>query len=217
MKSLCRLPNTVADDMLHAELERLPIEHDWLLLSLNFWNSLCKLPMGSLHRDVLQDSMWVADSGLVEGRLYGNFTTGLRQAAAAVGFHLPAGGGTLQRLDTAAARQSIRETQLRKWQQLDLCPRTCSSSAALCSYWRWFARSNSSSGSGSARDLYRQQLSPSRLRRFLRFRLSCTLLPVITGRRLRVASRRMDRHCQHSSLGLAGDQRHIVFSVRPFL
>ena len=211
LKTLCRLPNTVADDMLHEELERLPIENEWLLLSVNFWNSLCKLPLGSLHRDVLQDNLWVADSELVERRRHGNFTTGLRQAAAAVGLQLPAGGGGPERVGTAAVQRSIWDTQQQRWQQLDICPRTCTSSSVLCSYWRWFARSNTNARRGSARELYRQRLSPSRLRRFLRFRLSCTLLPVMTGRRRATPSRRMDRHCNQCDLGIVGDQRHVVF------
>ena len=77
-----------------------------------------------------------------------------------------------------------------------------------CNYWRWFARANMPHRR-SARTLYHSQLSPTRLRRYMRFRLSCTPLPVVQGRRNAVP--RMQRHCHQCNLMLMGDQRHVVF------
>ena len=209
LKAICGLPKSVADDMLHAELERLPIEHEWLFRSLNFNNRLCQMPAGSLHSDLLRDNVWIADSDLVGGRRTpGNFTTGLRAAAAAAGAQLPRGNGDLRKADTAAVRQAIQDAQQQRWQQLDICPRTCTDAAMHCNYWRWFARANMPHRR-SARTLYHSQLSPTRLRRYMRFRLSCTPLPVVQGRRNAVP--RMQRHCHQCNLMLMGDQRHVVF------
>ena len=100
--------------------------------------------------------------------------------------------------------QQQRRQELRG---LELCPRTCTSATVRCTYWRWFSRT---SAQQLSLQLYRQRASPTQLRRYLRFRLSCTALPVVEGRRVNRVLRHL-RLCQHCNMGAMGDQRHVVF------
>ena len=219
MKILCRLPSRVPDDFVHAELDCAPIEHDWLVSAVKFWNKISQMPANSLHRDVLLDNLWVASSSLVQGRARtrGNSTTGLWAVLEAAGQPMMTGATELQPLDVKHLLSNLDMAQRQRWQQLDICPRTCpTDSATHCTYWRWFARNNHSPGQRTTRTLYYNNISATKMRRYMRFRLSQTLLPVVVGRRAVPAVPRLMRHCQKCTMRRVGDQQHVVFEC-PFV
>jgi len=57
--------------------------------------------------------------------------------------------------------------------------------------------------------IFRQRHSPRRIGNYLRFRLGCSTLPVVMGRR--DSTPRHQRHCQQCGTAAVGDERHLVF------
>jgi len=95
----------------------------------------------------------------------------------------------------------------RAWEALSVCPRTCQSEgAAKCTYRRWFARTPRQQ---ERLQIFRQRHSPRQIGIYVRFRLGCSTLPVVMGRRY--STPRHLRHCQRCGTAAVGDERHLVF------
>lgn len=207
IKQICGLPASVDTSAMLAELNRAPLPHRWLSQSLGFWNSICEQPEGSLHRDLLADNQWEAVH-FGSTRAGRNFAWGLRRACQEAGYQMQLSATRIAPVDADCVLALCQHQQLQQQLHgLDLCPRTCTSATVRCTYRRWFARTTAQQQS---LQLYRQRSSPTQLRRYLRFRLSCTRLPVVEGRRGAVVPRHL-RLCQQCSMGAMGDQRHVVF------
>ena len=173
------------------------------------FNSICRLPDGSLHKDILLDNQLDA-ARCPPGRRKGNWSTGLMAAAATIGLQLPTSASGLHAISKAAIQQSVAQQQREQWDGLHICPRTCPGAGAVrCTYLRWFARFGRAAKK-PGRDLYHQPIPASHIRHYLRFRMSCSLLPVVVGRRRRGALPRLQRHCTDCTLGIVGDQRHLL-------
>ena len=86
-------------------------------------------------------------------------------------------------------------------------PRTClTEGAAKCTYWRWFSRTPRQQ---VHLRIFRQRHSARRIGSYLRFRLGCSTLPVVLGRRDHTPRHR--RHCQQRDAAVVGDERHMIF------
>ena len=87
-------------------------------------------------------------------------------------------------------------------------PRTVPSARAkLCTYDNWFQSFSSSN------PYFILPVSRTRMKRFLRFRLSSHTLPIETGRRARPMIRRTDRLCPHCSGRGMGDETFIMKGI----
>jgi hypothetical protein len=201
IKQICRLPPTVANQPLLWELDRQPIERQWLRQCLNFWNRLCDLPAGSLHKDLLMDSQLEAIH--YHGR---SFAWCIREACLTLGVQLVLSDEAAAKVSLAAIEAGWRAQDRRHFDSVEISPRSCGQQAARCTFWRWFARTPAET---KQLQPYRQQISPRRLRQYLRFRLSCSEVPVVSGRRTGVP--RGQRACQLCGSGAVGDERHMVF------
>ncbi len=185
-----------------AELGRADIEARWLAHSLRFWNSLCAQPRDGLHYQLLLDAQ---SEVLVAGTR--NWVWGLRQACRRVGFELPLSLQRARPVDVLHVMDLQAAQQQRAWEALSVCPRTCQSEgAAKCTYWRWFSRTPQQQ---ERLGIFRQRHSARRIGIYLRFRLGCSDLPVVMGRRDGTA--RHMRRCQRCSDAAVGDERHMVF------
>jgi len=88
-----------------------------------------------------------------------------------------------------------------------VCPRTCrTEGAAKCTYWRWSSRTPRQQ---VHLRIFRQRHSARRIGSYLRFRLGCSTLPVVMGRRDHTPRHR--RHCQQCDAAVVGDKRHMIF------
>ena len=201
IKQICRLPPTVANQPLLWELNRQPIERQWLRQCLNFWNRLCDLPAGSLHKDLLMDSQLEAIH--YHGR---SFAWCIREACLTLGVQLVLSDEAAAKVSLAAIEAGWRAQDRRHFDSVEISPRSCGQQAARCTFWRWFARTPAET---KQMQPYRQQISPRRLRRYLWFRLSCSEIPVVLGRRTGVP--RGQRACRLCGSGAVGDERHMVF------
>ena len=187
IKDICGLPNGVCTDALMKELGRSDIETRWLFANLRFWNNLCAQPAGSLHFELLMDAQCEA---LLAGTK--NWVTGLRKACRRVGFVMPLSTERAYSVDIGSVMKLHARQLQQAWEGLGVCPRSCpSQGAAKCKYERWMARTPRQE---RHLRIFRQRQSWRRMKMYLRFRLGCSLLPVVVGQRNGTA--RQMRYCQ---------------------
>jgi len=106
-----------------------------------------------------------------------------------------------QRVDVQHVMDLDAAQRRRAWEALGVCPRTCQSEgAAKCTCWRCFARTPRQQ---ERLQIFRQRSSPQRIGNYLRFRLGCSTLPVVMGRR--DSTPRHLRHCQQCGTVAVGD------------
>jgi len=120
----------------------------------------------------------------------------------AAGYQLVLSTRRAQRVDVRHVMDLEAAQRRRAWEALSVCPRTCQSEgAAKCTYRRWFARTPRQQ---ERLQIFRQRHSPRRIGNYLRFRLGCSTLPVVMGRR--DSAPRHLRHCQQCGTAAVGDE-----------
>ncbi len=88
-------------------------------------------------------------------------------------------------------------------------PRTCrSQGAAICTYLRWFRRTDGQQGHRLRAGVFGHASTSKRAHELLRFRLGCHTLPSVAGRRAGIP--RSERLCPLCMRGV-GDEKHLVF------
>ena len=91
---------------------------------------------------------------------------------------------------------------------VDTCPRTCSSEGAMvCTYRRWFLREPGQSG----RPFFQLPANARKITQLMRFRLGCHGLPSDVGRHRADPLPRHERLCTRCQDG-RGDEKHMVFA-----
>ena len=115
-----------------------------------------------------------------------------------------------QRIELIRVLELLAKHAEDKWQDLDVCPRTCpSNGASLVKYLRWFAPPNQV----PPRTYLALHLGVMKSRTVLRFRLGAAKRPINAPSR-----DRQDRTCRCCQLGALGDERHLLLegpAMRP--
>ena len=123
-----------------------------------------------------------------------------------IGITLPTQTCSIPSIDIAHVVQNLEHQSLQEWNGLSANPRTAPSlNAKLCTYVNWFRLPDASN------PYFLLPVSRSRMKRFLRFRVSSHSLPIETGRRVRPQIPRSARVCCHCSSQAVGDENHLVF------
>jgi hypothetical protein len=180
------------------EIPLKPLEHVWLLRSVQFYNSLCDLPVDNLYRQI------AATSCVLKHKF--SWATGLATHLLSIGVPLPGGGVTLNMEPVAI--KSVQESLAAQ-----LTARHQFRSGRGLTYALHFARTLAS----QKRSILRLRLPAKHVRRFLNFRIGHHQLAVdrlcyyqgVDGTRQKIP--RSQRLCTDCDLGVVGDERHFLF------
>ena len=158
--------------MLLAELCLLPLQVFWWRQTLQFWNNLAALPVGSFYHTVCLDNLTDAFGG---GAC--NMASFLAGCLHSVSYNMLCVCGVIPILDVDDI-VGVSTTQLQDMGNGALyCPRVAPTWGVVsCAYEQWF-RPHS-----LCRCYCHLPVSGRRMRRFLQFRLGCHGLPIATGR-----------------------------------
>jgi hypothetical protein len=179
-----------------------PLPHIWWQRMVKFWNRLAELPASSLHKQAALDDCWDAIVGHVKNWAY-SFITGLRS----LGYEFLIRCDMMEPVDLPRVLELLKDRDSQRWQNLDVCPRTCpSANAQLCTYERWFAQPQTLR---RVCPLLQLPVSAGCLRTLLRFRMGCHGLPNDVGRRRGIP--RMQRSCTRCDMPGIADERHLIF------
>ena len=198
IKRTCGVSVTIPTPIVMAELQARPIEHAYWRRILQFWNELGSLPEHDVYHRMLLDNLKDAISQNVHNWSY-ELITGARK----MGFDFPIRCDALERIDIGEFQEFLDCRDGKLWENLDVCPRTCTDRVRMCTYYRWFARPVIGKGS-----FLRIPLSARDMRRVLGFRMGCHKLPVEVGRRQNIP--RHQRVCDRCNSGAVGDERHLL-------
>ncbi len=113
-------------------------------------------------------------------------------------------------IDTNTVIAGLEHQACLSWNNSSSNPRTPTKNAKLCTWHNWFRPFNTSN------PYFLLPVSGKRMKRFLRFRLSCHSLPIETGRHHRPPIPRSSRLCPHCPLASVGDEYHLVFECPIF-
>ena len=202
MRRWCRLRANVAVWAIYAELGRLPLHYFWWREIIRFWNSIVDLPEDSIWRDIMLDNLADQDSrrqnwsGQVKA-----FLSGIGCSSGPLGLERISGDEVLQCL--------LRRYDC-VWGALGRFPRVVTSQVSLTTYYRWMRCGEWLDRPGylSLRLGHRQTYT------FVRFKLGCHRLAIVTGRWHGVP--RADRLCLRCDVGALDDERHLVFECSAF-
>ena len=193
--------------VLFRELGVRPLPHIWWQRMVKFWNRLAELPASSLHKQAALDDCWDAIVGHVRNWAY-SFITGLRS----LGYEFLIRCDMMEPVDLPRVLELLKDRDSQRWQNLDVCPRTCpSANAQLCTYERWFAQPQTLR---PMCPLLQLPVSAGCLRTLLRFRMGCHGLPNDVGRRRGIP--RMQRSCTRCAMPGIADERHLIFECVAF-
>ena len=202
LRTICRLLPSTPRKLLLAELGLLPLQVFWWRQTLQFWNSLAGLPVGSLYHTVCLDNLTDAFQG---GAC--NMASSLAACLHSVGFEMPRVHDVVPLLDVDGVVEALTERLQSTGTGSLYCPRAAPTQGVVsCTYEQWFRPY-------SPRRRYCQlPVSGRRMQRFLQFRLGCHGLPIATGR-LAGAGHvdRANRVCLACNSGAIGDEKHMVF------
>ena len=202
MRRWCRLRQNVPVWAIYAELGRLPLHYFWWREVLRLWNAIVALPQDSVWREIMEDNLasqscrrknW---SGQVSAFLSGiGFCTGPLQ---------------LGMLDVDEVLDCLLRRYSSVWEPLPRYPRLAESQVALTTYRRWMSREDWLDRPGY---LF-LHLSHRQAYMFVRFKLGCHGLAIVTGRWQGV--QRSLRICQRCHMSALDDERHLVFECPVF-
>ena len=202
LRTICRLLPSTPRKLLLAELGLLPLQVFWWRQTLQFWNSLAGLPIGSLYHTVCLDNLTDAFQG---GAC--NMASSLAACLHSVGFEMPRVHDVVPLLDVDGVVEALTERLQSTGTGSLYCPRAAPTQGVVsCTYEQWFRPY-------SPRGRYCQlPVSGRRMQRFLQFRLGCHGLLIATGR-LAGAGHvdRANRVCLACNSGAIGDEKHMVF------
>ena len=202
LRTICRLAPSTPGRLLLTELGLLPLQVFWWRRTLQFWNGLAGLPVGSLYHTVCLDNLTDAFQGGTD-----NLANSLAACLRSVGFEMPRVHDVVPLLDVDGVLEALTARLQSTGSGSLYCPRAAPTQGVVsCTYEQWFKPY-------SPRRRYCQLLvSGRRMRRFLQFRLGCHGLPIATGR-LAGAGHvgRADRVCLACNSGGVGDEKHMIF------
>ena len=184
------------------------IDDDIVLASktIAFWHASASAQASCLHRLVLTDNLQDASLHSVH-----NFSWSVSHCLCSVGYHLPTQVQSIPVIDTNTVIAGLEHQASLSWNNLSSNPRTApTKNAKLCTWHNWFRPFNTSN------PYFLLPVSGKRMKRFLRFRLSCHSLPIETGRHHRPPIPRSSRLCPHCPLASVGDEYHLVFECPIF-
>ena len=181
----------------------LPLQVFWWRQTLQFWNGLAGLPIGSLYDTVCLDNLTDAFQGGID-----NLANSLAACLHSMGFEMPRVHDVVPLLDVDGVVEALTVRLQSTGSGSLYCPRAAPTHGVVsCTYEQWFKPY-------SPRRRYCQlPFSGRRMQRFLQFRLGCHGLPIATGR-LAGAGHvgRADRVCLAcDSGGGVGDEKHMIF------
>jgi hypothetical protein len=202
LRTICRLLPSTPRKLLLTELGLLPLQVSWWRQTLQFWNSLAGLPVGSLYHTVCLDNLADAFQG---GTC--NMASSLATCLHSVGFEMPRVHDVVPLLDVDGVVEALTARLQSTGSSRLHCPRAAPTQGVVsCTYEQWFKPY-------SLRRRYCQlPVSGRRMQRFLQFRLGCHGLPIATGR-LAGADHvdRANRVCLACNSGAIGDEKHLIF------
>ena len=176
------------------------MQSNWWRQTLQFWNSLAALPVGSLYHTVCLDNLTDAFQG---GAC--NMASSLATCLHTIGFELPRVIDVVPLFDVDGVVDALTERLTCVGPGRVYCPRVAPSQG-VCTYEQWFRPV-------SPRRRYCQlPVSGRRMQRFLKFRLGCHALPIATGRL--AGSGHVDRAhrvCLACNSRAVGDEKHMIF------
>ena len=202
MRRWCRLRQNVPVWAIYAELGRLPLHYFWWREVLRLWNAIVSLPEGTVWRDILQDNL--ADQACRRKNWSGQVHAFL------VGIGFLSGPLQLRTLDVGEVLKCLLGRYASVWDSLPSYPRLAVDRVALTTYHRWMHRDEWLDRPGYL-DL---RLSHRRTYLFVRFKLGCHDLAIVTGRWHGVP--RPERICSRCDLSALDDERHLVFECPMF-
>ena len=136
LKQIAGVRTVVPAAVLFRDLGVRPLPHIWWQRMVKFWICLAELPASSVHGQACLDDCWDAVVGHVKNWAY-CFITGLRF----LGYELLIRCDMMEPVGLPRMLELLEDRALQRWQNLDVCPRTCPSAIAqLCTYEQWFAQ-----------------------------------------------------------------------------
>jgi len=137
-----------------------------------------------------------------------NFSCSVSHCLRSVGYHLPTQVQSIPVIDVNTVIAGLEHQASLSWSNLSSNPRTAPTrKAKLCTCHNWFRPFNTSN------PYFLLPVSGKRMKRSLRFRLSCHSLPVETGRHHRPPIPRSSRLCPHCPLSSDGDELHYIRNI----
>ncbi len=158
-----------------------------------------------LHRQIAIDD--IADAVRSGVR---NWAWSIWRNLADIGYVLEWREGHMPSVRVDTVLHMLRGARRARCQAVDICPRTAPSDGVMmCTYMRWFAGPAVLQSSRCRGQILGVPVRARQMRKFIRFRLGCHELPVEMGRRAGVLRR--NRLCTRCSMGLVGDEKHMIF------
>ena len=200
VRTICRLLLSTPRRLLLTELGLLPLQVFWWRQTLQFWNSLAVLPVGSLYHTVCLDSLTDAFQG---GAC--NMASSLAACLRSMGFEMPRVHDGLPLLDVDGVVKALTGRLQGTGSGSLYCPHAAPTQGVVsCTYEQWFKPH------GPRRRYCQLPISGRRMQRF--WQLGCHGLPIATGR-LAGAGHvdRANRICLACNSGVIGDEMHMIF------
>ena len=204
LRRICAVKFNTPSAMLLTELGLSSSKVFWWRHTLEFFNKLATNPAGSLFHLVLLDNQHDAFRQGVN-----NFCGSVAKGLASVGYKMSNDSGVAAVLDVSAIMKLLH-TQLQGVNNFHLySPRAAPSVGVVsCTYHHWFQPYS------KHRRYYQLPVSGRRMQRFLQFRLSSHLLPIVTGRFAGQHVPRADMVCSHCAGRSVANEMHVVFECR---
>ena len=200
---MCGVSQSTSNDALLNELNLSKLKRFWCKQSIQFWNGLLSpsAPTSSLHKAVLLDNVVHAVSHRTK-----NFSSSLCLFLRKVGHTLDLQPQRISIVDLSQVLLLLEHQDNLLWSNLSPNPHTAPKlHAKLCTYHNWFRPLSSTN------PFSHLPVSGKRMKRFLRFRLSCHSLPIETGRRVKPFFSHHCRFFTHCTASVGGDEKNFMF------
>lgn len=180
------------------------LHYFWWREIIRFWNSIVELPAGSIWRDIMLDNLADQDSRCK------NWSGQVKAFLSGIGYS--SGALQLESISSDEVLQHLLRQYDGVWAELGRFPRVVTSQVSLTTYYRWM---RSPDGEWLDRPGYLfLRLGHRQMYTFIRFKLGCHHLAIVTGRWHGVP--RADRLCRRCDAGALDDERHLVFECLAF-
>ena len=202
MRRWCKLRQNVPVWAIFAELGRLPLHYFWWREIVRFFNRVAVLPDGNIWRAIMTDNLtWQHANAKCWSAQVRAFLQGITFSTGAL---------ELVELQEEFVMHLLLQRYSSVWDCLESLPRLASARVQLCTYHAWMHR-----GQWLDRPGYLfLRLSYRKSYTFIRFKLGCHGLAIVTGRWHDVP--RAQRLCTRCDMHALDDERHLVFECPAF-